>query len=146
MMKKMLFLIAMLFPMLSLNSCKDYERVFIEWEIINEAPNDIKVTDDPMMYVQVTVTGNEKGGNLVLNSTNFGDLQIYGADGAGVYVDNGCKFSASVSDGHRLSLHLDSIGLLEIPGMSKEKIIYVTAKSGKKTVVCGINVRRKREI
>ena len=145
-MKKMLSLIVILLPMLSLNSCKDYERVFIEWEIINEAPNDIKVTDDPMMYVQVTVTGNEMGGNLVLNCTNFVDLQIDGADGAGVYVDSGCKFSASVSAGHRLSLRLDPIGLLEIPGMSKEKIIYVTAKSGKKTVVCGINVRRKREI
>lgn len=146
MMKKMFFLIAMSLSMFSLNSCKDEEREFIEWEIINEAPNDIKVTDDPMMYVQVTVTANEKGGNVVLNCTNFGDIKIEDANESGVYTDNGCKFTASVSDGHRLSIHLDPVGLLEIPGMGKEKRINVTAKKGKRTVICGINVERKSSI
>ncbi len=143
MMNKTLSVVVLLLSVLAFTSCGDDERVYIKWEIINEAKNDIKVTDEPMMYIQVTIVGNGNGGDVVLNSTNFGELSIEDVDNDGVFRDNGCKFSASVMDGHRVAIHLDPMELLEIPGINREKVMYVTAKQGKRTVICGINVKRK---
>ncbi len=136
-MNKSVLSIVALFSAISLNSCKEDERVYIDWSITTPAPEEFNILNAHGFVPELIIKTSAESGSVTLESLNAREVQIeYTSDR---YVSSEMAYTIRKTGDNTLLIEFEAISNLT---ETRNETVLLTAKIGKQTVSCNTLITR----
>ena len=143
-MKKLLFIVTVLFTVLSFSSCKEDDIVPLIWEFSNYDHEKVSAVYAPDFVNQVAIAAPpEYSGDIILKCTNYPQITLNANNADGTFKSIEAGFTVIKIDDNTLKITFEPI---EVPGESGVyKFVSADGRNGKKTGMTNMSIGRAKK-
>lgn len=140
-MKKLLFIVTVLFTVLSFSSCKEDDIAPMIWEFSNYDREKISAVYAPDFANQVAISApSEYSGDIILKCTNYPQITLNANNADGTFKSIEAGFTVIKIDDNTLKIIFEPI---EVSGESGVyKFVSADGRNGKKTGMTNMSIGR----
>ena len=143
-MKKLLFIVTVLFTVLSFSSCKEDDIVPLIWEFSNYDHEKVSAVYAPDFVNQVAIAASpEYSGDIILKCTNYPQITLNANNADGTFKSIEAGFTVIKIDDNTLKIIFEPIAVIGENGIYES--VSADGRNGKETGFTNMSVGRVKK-